>query len=83
MNTFSRLETRGFCPPRHLTHDSALRAELSRAKLLATCAANNPEHARALVNNPTGTYMRFVGASRYVAELCSGIARSRFLGQIG
>lgn len=79
----SRLETRGYCPARHLTSDVALRAELSRARLLATCAASRPEQARALVANPAGAYMRYAGASRYVGELVGGIARARFLGQLG
>ena len=81
--TFSRFETRGYCPARHLANDMALRAELSRAKLLATCAATRPEQARALVANPAGAYMRYASAARYVAELAGGIARARFLGQLG
>lgn len=76
----SRLETRR-C--RHLSNDTSLRAELSRAKLLARCAMNNPAHARALVSNPTGTYMRFAGALRYTGELCGAVARQRYLSQLG
>jgi hypothetical protein len=83
VNSYSRFEVRGYCPARHLTQDTALRAELSRAKVLAGCVASRPEQARALVSNPAGTYMRFAGASRYVAELVGGIARARFLGQLG
>lgn len=81
--TYSRLETRGYCPARHLTQDVSLRAELSRAKVLAGCVASRPEQARALVANPTGCYMRFAGSSRYVGELCGAVARHRFLSQLG
>lgn len=81
--TYSSIETRGYCPPRHLTNDYALRAELSRAKLLATCARTRPLQAAELVRNPTGAYMRFAGATRTVAELVGAIARHSFLAQLG
>jgi hypothetical protein len=81
--TYSRFEIRGYCPARHLTNDVSLRAELSRAKVLACCCASRPEQSRALVANPTGTFMRFAGASRYVGELLGGVARHRFLSQLG
>jgi hypothetical protein len=81
--TYSRLETRGYCPPRHLTDDYALRAELSRARLLATCGRNRPLQGAELVRNPTGAYMRFAGVPRSTAEILGAYARQNFLSQLG
>jgi hypothetical protein len=83
LKTYSRLETRGYCPPRHLTCDTSLRAELSRAKVLARCAYNYPLQAVSVVRNPIGAYMKFCGATRSVAELAGAVARQRFLSQLG
>jgi hypothetical protein len=80
--SYSRLETRGYCPARHLTNDTSLRAEVSRARVLASCARSRPLQAVELVNNATGSYMRFAGASRYAGELLGGLAREMFLNSL-
>jgi hypothetical protein len=84
LKTYSRLEL-GTYNARHLTApgDYALRAELSRAKVLARNAFDNPLHAASLVRNPIGAYMKFCGATRSVAELVGPIAAQRFLSQLG
>lgn len=78
--TYSRFEVFGM---RDLTCAYALRAELSRCKLLATCAFTRPLQAAELVRNPIGSMMRFCGTSRTRAAFTGRIARERFLSQLG